>query len=86
MTVFIGNNSDSQSTLVQDILKLRAANKNRNKPDKVDSILATYLVKTPTHLFDIAKVIESNESTMDEIVSCLTLIRDNPSDVYRAIN
>ena len=65
VTVFIGAGSDICPTLDKDILKLRAANKNRNKPDKVDSQLATYLVKTPTHLFDIAKVIESDESTMD---------------------
>ena len=86
MTVFIGSNSDTSLALGQDILKLRAANKNRNKPPKVDSIFATYLVKTPTHLFDIAKVIDSDESTMNDIVSCLTLIRDHSSDVYRAIN
>ena len=79
-------NSDTSLALGQDIQKLRAANKNRSKPDKVDSILATYLVKTPNHLFDIAKVIDSDESTMNNIVSCLNQIRDHPSDVYRAIN
>ena len=37
VTVFIGAGSDIRPTLDKDILKLRAANKNRNKPDKVDS-------------------------------------------------